>query len=78
MEDEHGNVVRGNTHSVTGDGPYSVSFPLEHKVKNHGKLNTDVVFGETGIRLLEGMLILSELQDFSKLAVRIVDVLESI
>jgi hypothetical protein len=51
---------------------------LEYTIKNHGKLTIDIAFGETGVGWLEGMPILSHLHDFSKLAIRIVDLLENL
>ena len=78
MEDEKGNVITGNTHPVTGDGPYTVCFPLEYKIKDKGKLTIDVVFVKIDISLLRGMPIMSDLKGFSEMAVRIVQLLESL
>ena len=78
MEDEKGNVTTGNTYPITGDGPYTVTFPLEYNIKNHGKLTVDVVFGETEVGLLQSMPILDDLKTFSKLAVHIIERLESL
>jgi hypothetical protein len=79
VEDERGNTVMGNSYPIRGDGPFFIDFGPNHKVKNKGKLTVDVVFDEIdGISLLKGMPIMSDLKDFSKIAVHIVKILSCI
>lgn len=78
MEDEKGNIITGNTHAVTGNGPYSVTFPIEYNIKDNGKLTVDVVFGEMETPMLQSMPILADLKEFSKIALRTVQLLESV
>jgi len=76
VEDEKGSIVTGNTYPIHGDGPFTISFPLNYKIKNTGKLTVDVVFDD--FDLLKGMPVMSDLHDFSKIAVYIVRVLKNI
>lgn len=78
VEDEKGNIVTGNTHSISGNGPYTVCFPLEYTVKDKGKLTLDVVFGQINIGFLEGVTVLDELQLFSRFARYVIERLRNI
>lgn len=78
VEDEQGGTVSGNTYPIHGDGPYFVNFGPAHKVKDKGNLTLEVVFDEVDIPLLKGMPVMSDLKDFSKIAVNVIQVLESI
>ena|SRR5258708_18185802 len=78
VEDEKGNLETRDTNLVTGDGPYSVCLPLECTIKDKGKLTVEVVFGEIDIALLQQMPVMEDLRTFSKLAVHIIERLESL
>jgi hypothetical protein len=78
MEDEKGEFVTGDTHPVTGDGPYTVCLPLEYKIKDKGKLIVEVVFDEIDIPLLQGMPVMDDMETFSKTATHVVERLESL
>ncbi len=78
VEDEQGGTVSGNTYPIHGDGPYFINFGPTHKVKDKGKLTVDVVFDEVDIPLLKGMPVMTDLKDFSKIAVHVVEILDSI
>jgi hypothetical protein len=78
VEDEEGRTVTGNTYPIHGDGPYFINFGPKHKVKDKGKLTLEVVFDEINIPLLENMPVMSDLEDFSKTATYVIQVLESI
>jgi hypothetical protein len=78
VEDEKGNLETRDTNLVTGDGPYSVCLPLECTIKDKGKLTVEVVFGEIDIALLQQMPVMDDLRTFSKLAVHIIERLESL
>jgi hypothetical protein len=77
VENQEGSTVTGNTYPITGDGPYTVSFPLNYKIKSKGKLTLDVVFGEIDISLLKGMSVMSDLKDSSKITAYIIQILSS-
>jgi len=73
VENEKGEVITGDSHAVSGHGPYTVCFPLEYTIQDKGKLSIDVVFGQVDIGLLEGVPILDELQLFSRITSYVVE-----
>lgn len=73
-QDEKGNLSRGETYPIRGDGPFFIDFLPGIKVKDKGKITVDVVFDD--FDLLKGLPVLSDLKDFSKVAAYVVEVLE--
>lgn len=78
VEDEIGHPVTSNTWPIYGDGPYFIDFGPRHKVKNKGKLSIDVVFDDSEFPLLDGISVMDDLKDFSKIAAYVIQALDSI
>jgi hypothetical protein len=78
VEDERGHATTGSTYPINGDGPYFLDFPPNYTLKSKGKLTLDVVFDDTNIGLLKGMSVMSDLQDFSKIAAYIIQILNGV
>ena len=74
VQDEKGNLRRGETYPIRGDDPFFIDFLPGIKVKDKGKITVDVVFDD--FDLLKGLPVLSDLKDFSKVAAYVVEVLE--
>lgn len=78
VEDAKGYAVTGNTYPIHGDGPYFLDFPPNYKVKDKGKLTLDVVFDDIETGLLKGTSVMGDLQDFSKIATYVIQILNSV
>ena len=76
VQDEHGSTSEGNTYPIRGAGPFFIDVHPGIEVQDKGKIAVEVVFDD--FDLLKGLPVLGDLKDFSKVAVYIVQVLESI
>jgi hypothetical protein len=77
MENEEGSIVTWNSYPLASNGPYHVPIPFECTIKNKGKLAVNVVFDENYITALQGISVMSDLNDFSETAVDVVQLLEN-
>jgi|SRR5882762_2460699 len=76
VQNEKGEIITGESHSIPGEETFFFDFRPGWKVKDKGKITVEVVFND--FDLLKGMPILSDLKDFSKMAHHVVDTLDSI
>jgi hypothetical protein len=76
VENEMGVRVRGGTYLIEGDGPYYVTFRMEHKIHNKGKLSAHIVLNDGS--LLKGLEVSDALNLLSNQTLHVVETFEAI
>ena len=76
VENERGEVIRGDTWAFTRPGPYYVSFEEKVRIKSPGKLSVNVLFQEGTPTYSQEVL--DTLMRFSLIVLHIVDSLEEL
>jgi hypothetical protein len=68
VQNEKGELERGNTLPIPGDGVFFFDFRPGCKVKDKGRITVEVVFANIDIPLLQNVPVLGDLKDLTKVA----------
>ena len=78
VQNEKGELTRGNTFPIPGDGVFFFDFGPGCKVKDKGKITVEVVFANIDIPLLQGVPVMGDLRDLTKVASHVIERLTNI